>query len=426
MALAEEKVARSARSAALRRLAPLAYVLPVALVAWWAWRAFHDSQTFDAGLYYQGGQVAWASGHPEHLYSWSGTPFLAAVMAILSRVISIDTTATLLTAANVALIVAVVTLVLYRLRALLSTRWWWVAAIGLVSFGPMMSTVWWKQFNIVALVLALSGFDLLRKERTRPAAFLIGLSIALKPLFFFLPIVLLGLRRTRRAGAISLGWALALNFAALGLLAQRAHDIGTLSPYPAFHNFVEKSKPANIWACHPDNFAPGSLLCRLVGPQNWTLQHVVVWAGVALLGAWVVDSLRGRDATSWETFCFACPLSVMLSPLAWSHYQIVLAPLFVLLLVRFSLGGASVSVWAGLLVAFVLASVDWQPYGTLIGSARALVSTKAQTQHDLFSVEAVAQFAQYVLVISGVIWYVARQGNTSEAKGLREESLGPT
>jgi hypothetical protein len=47
----------------------------------------------------------------------------------------------------------------------------------------------------------------------------------------------------------------------------------------------------------------------------------------------------------------------MLSPLEWSHYQVMLAPLFVLLLVRFTQDGAELDEWAGLAVAFVLASL---------------------------------------------------------------------
>src|SRR6202011_2172525 len=100
----------------------------------------------------------------------------------------------------------------------------------------------------------------------------------------------------------------ALNIAAQALLATRAHDVAAINPWPAAQNFIHKARPANVWACQDQNLAPGSLLCRLVGHQNWTLQHFVVWAAVALLGIWVVDALRGRAATSWELFAFTCAL----------------------------------------------------------------------------------------------------------------------
>jgi Glycosyltransferase family 87 len=390
-------------------LALVGYAALAGIVAWWTWRALHDPRGFDFRLYYKGGQVAWATGHPEHQSTWDGTPLLAAAMALLTRLMSLGTGADLITAVNLVLVVAAVAVVLRRLWGQISPVWWWVTAFALLSFGPTMSTVWWKQFNIIALALALGGFELLRRRRTQSAAALIGLSISIKPLIFLLPLILLARRETRRVGAFALGWVVALNMAGQALLSARAHDLGAISPIPALQNFIDKAKPGNVWACQSVNFAPGSLLCRLVGHQNWTLQHVVVWAVVALLGAGVIAALRGRGASSWELFAFTCALSVMLSPLAWAHYQIVLAPLFVLLLVRFTREGAGVLAWTGLASAFVLASLMWLPYGTLHGAISGLVSmhgqTRAQTVHDEHSVASFAQFAQYVLVVTGLLWY---------------------
>jgi hypothetical protein len=95
----------------------------------------------------------------------------------------------------------------------------------------------------------------------------------------------------------------------------------------------------------------------------------------------------------------------MVSPIAWSHYQIMLAPLFVLLLVRFSREGASAGAWAGLAVAFALASLMWQPYGTLIGAVKDVFTGGTQSEHALLTVEQFAQFAQYILILTGVLWY---------------------
>jgi hypothetical protein len=174
-----------------RRLAPPGYALLAGLVALWAWRAFADSSTYDGGLAYVGGQFAWASGHPEHWFSWTGIPFLAAVMAVITRLMSAATMAHLLTGLNVALVVGTVAIVLRRLRGVLSPKWWWALAVALLSYAPMMSSVWWKQFNIIALVLALGGFELLRRGRPHQSGALIGLSLAVKPLVILLPFVLL-------------------------------------------------------------------------------------------------------------------------------------------------------------------------------------------------------------------------------------------
>jgi hypothetical protein len=76
-----------------------------------------------------------------------------------------------------------------------------------------------------------------------------------------------------------------------------------------------------------------------------------------------------------------------------------------------------VGAWLGLAAAFVLASLMWLPYGTLPGALGGLVSphvrTLGQTLHEEDSIAAVAQLAQYVLVITGLLWYRGHRGVTS-------------
>ena len=400
----------------------LGYAALAAIVGWWTWRALHAPLGLDFRLYHTRGQLAWAPGHPEHQATWDGTPALAAAMAIVTRLMSLRTAAGLMTVLNTALVVSVAAVVLRRLRGQLSQAWWWMTALGLLSFGPIMSTVWWKQFNIVALALAVAGFESLRRRRTQSAAVLIGLSISIKPLVFLLPLVMLARRETRRAGALALAWVAAINFAALALLAFRAHNLAVISPIPSLRNFIDKAQPSNVWACQSENFAPGSLLCRLVGHQDRGLQHIVVLVVVALLGACAIHALRGRGPSSWDAFAFICPLSVMLSPLAWTHYQIMLAPLFVLLVFRFTRDGAGFGAWAGLAVAFILASVMWQPYGTVIDAVRGLVSVHRNTARGAEPVADLAQFAQYVLVIIGVLWYARARRAAESARSVSRAS----
>jgi hypothetical protein len=287
--------------------------------------------------------------------------------------------------------------------------------------------VWWKQFNIVVLSLALGGFELARRGRTGWAALALGLSVSIKPLVFLLPLVLLVPRESRRLGALSIAWIVALDLAAQLFLGLRAHDLGQANPLLGLQNLINRTSAAgNIFLCAPLNFSPTSLFCRLNGGfQHWTLQHIAVIGLVALLGAWVFSALRGRRALSWEVFAFTCPLSVMLSGLAWTHYQIMLAPLFLLLLVRFTSDGADVGAWAGLAVAFLLASLMWEPYGTVVTQ---LLGVSENVFKPGF-LEEYAQFAQYVLVITGVIWYRQRRERTARdtaaASSGRNESMLP-
>jgi hypothetical protein len=404
MSLQETLDTRPAGVDARRLLRPLGYAALAALVALWAYRAFHDAATYDSGLAYVGGQVGWASGHPEHWFSWTGTPFFAVVMALVTRLVSDRTAAELLTALNVVLVLGTVALVLRQLRSVLSTAWLWILAFALLSFAPMMSSVWWKQINIIALVLAVGGFELLRRNHEHRGAALIGLSVALKPLAILLPFVLLARRQTRRAGAWALAYLIGLNIGAQILLAAHAHDSGALNPLLALKNFSDKSKPAAGLACSPENFSPQSLLCRIAGRQHWMLLQLLALIGVAVIAYWVVTALRGRAARSWETFAFACALSTMVSPIAWSHYQIMLAPLFVLMVVRASTQGATPLIWVALALAFVLCSLMWSPYGTLIDAVQLNLQTTFQANpHPL--VTTLAQFGQYVLIAAAALWY---------------------
>lgn len=402
-------------------LAVVGYCGLLAVAAWWSWRAFNDPLTLDTGLAYQAGQVAWATGHPEHLITWISTPFLGAGMAVVSRLMSANTAAHVVTSLNIACVLGCIAVVLRRLRTVLSPVWWWVAAFGLVSFAPMMSTVWWKQFNIFALVLAIAGYELLRTGRTKRGSALIALSIAIKPLALLLPVVLLFRRRSRVAGLLAIAYTIALNILGQAFLAWRAGSISALNVIPVLKVFEKRSNPSNIWACVPENFAPGSLLCRLFSGAEVTFQHLIILALVALLAAWIFDAIRKRDGLSWEVFAFGCAISTMISPIAWSHYQIMLAPLFLLLLVRFSTEGATVGTWAGLLAAFLLASLMWQPYGSLVSAILGAAPGSPPALRQLGFVEEIAQFAQYILIVTGVMWFLRR-----DAFSARSTSLSPT
>src|SRR5947209_10473422 len=325
------------------RLEYVGYLVLAAIVAAWSFRAFNDRSGYDTAVAYYGGRVGWLTGHPETLSFWTGTPLLAAVFALISEVSGAHGSGQLITVLNVAGAVAVGVVALRRMRPLMSPVSWWIAAFGLASFVPLMSTVWWKQFNVIALVLGLLGFELLRRQRPHGAAAAIGVSIAFKPMVILLPFVLLVRRGTRRAGAEALAWVIGISVAAQVFIATRAHDVvSRLNPLSSLQNFLHKTSPPNIYLCHPVNFSPGSLLCRAVGGAHyWTLQRIIVWCALLLLGAWVVRALRGRSILSWETFAFSCALSAMLSPIEWTHYQVMLAPLFLLLLFRFAREGAS-------------------------------------------------------------------------------------
>jgi hypothetical protein len=356
---------------------------------------------YDLGLAYLGGAEAWRSGHPERVFTWISTPFLAMVMALATRAGSSEALAAAFNLFNVGLAAVLIGATWWALRGRLPAWLWWLTLFAALLYAPLSSTLWWKQLNLVALALAAGGFLVIRRGRPGEVAggALVALSISIKPIAILLPLALLLKPDTRRAGVLSLGWTAALEVVAQAFLAWRAGDPAVLSPLPAISNFAAKSLPsANDWACNVQDFSPTSTLCRLAGgPFWWDLQRLAVLALVFALGLLLLRALRGRGGRSWELFAAACLLSPMLSPLAWSHYQLLLAPMFVVLALGLPRVRAALPRWLLFAAAFLLAEISWTPFGTILGGF-------APDGSRLFGVAlTAASFAQYFLLAAALL-----------------------
>jgi len=361
--------------------------------------------TYDLGLAYLGGAEAWRSGHPENVFTWVSTPFLAMLMALATRVAGADALAFAYNLFDTALALGALAVTGAVLRGRLAPWLWWATLFAAALFGPLSSTLWWKQLNLVVLVLAAAGFALLRRGRggDLAGAGLIALSLSVKPLLVLLPVALLVRAETRRAGVYAIGWTVALEVVAQVFLAWRADNLATLSPLPALANFAAKSLPAaDGWACNVQNFSPTSMLCRLAdGPVLWNLQRATVLALVAVLGLLLLRALSDHDSRSWELFAGAALLSPMLSPLAWSHYQLLLAPMFLVLVATIPRDAASRPLWLLVGAAFVLSEISWTPIGTIADLARAgwLAPAGSRGYGILLTT---ASFAQYFLLAAAI------------------------
>jgi hypothetical protein len=269
--------------------------------------------------------------------------------------------------------------------------------------------VWWKQFNVVAFTLGVAAFALVRSGRNIFGGALTALSICVKPILLLLPLALLLRRDTRKSGMWSIIWVAFFLTVAQGFLAVRAGTVSALSPIPAADAFSERTKPENTWSCHTENFSPGSLLCRLAGGEYWTYERLVLLLAVLLLAALAYDSIKDRPGRSWSAFAFASLLSPMISPIAWSHYQLLLGPMLVLLLREFVLSGASFPLWSSLASSFALAELIWRPYGTLPGTLNELFTGRVETLGASFAVMSISQFAQYLLFLTALAWFTGHK-----------------
>jgi hypothetical protein len=364
-----------------------------------------DPRPWDLGLAYHGGAEAWRSGHPEWVRSWMSTSFLAMVMAIVTRLTDEAGAVRALTVLNLAVVAVSLALVWGALRGRVSRAFWWVSLVLATFFAPLLSSLLYKQFNVLALFLAGVGFAAIRRDRAALGGALVGASVCLKPLALLLPLALLFRRDTRRAGLSSLVAIVVLTGLAQGFLALRAGDLGTLSPLPTIHNFEAKGEH---WIYSQENFSPRGMLTRLARSDpkegEGAFTRAASTFGVACFAVLSLAVLgSGR---SWELFAFACLLSPMLGPVAWGHYQIMLAPMLLLLGCEFSTQRARWPHWLGLLVSLALADLLLRPLPDTVPGGLVWLATGRREQFaEVLDVMAVSRMAQFVLLATALSWF---------------------
>lgn len=379
----------------------------------WSLPAFRNPMTLDLGLAYDAGTVAWQNGHPERVYSWDGTSFLALLMALTSRLVSAVSAANALTVLNVVLVIGLVVVTWWCLRTRIGRWYWWGSLAAMSVFGPAVSTIGWKQFNIIGLALAAGGIWILQWRRSQwpyllLGTFLVALSISVKPVALLVVLALLLRRDSRPAGVLSILWLGVLEVVAVMFMASRSHSLHSLSPFVSYDNFATKTLPANLWVCNPENFSPQSMLCRMGNPNYyWSVQHVAVVLGVLVVFYLATTSVRGDSGFSWRMFGYACAFSPMVSPLAWSHYQLMLAPLLVVLIFDFVHRQPALAVWLTVAAGYVLCELVWRPYGTLPGVVVHFFTGRVETLSTMYAVFAYAAWAQYLLVGAAIVYYGA-------------------
>ncbi len=404
---------RARRASKTSRVTPVEAIIGLmvgsATLVIWALPAIHTGPENDVGLAYTAGQVAWQTGHPESIVTWISTPFLGFLMAIVSRVLTIGETECALVVVNLTLLIGLVGTTWLALRVRVSRWLWWVTLAAACAYGPAISSIWWKQFNIVALALAvLAVWTLRRQQPTRvwPGALLLALSIAIKPVAVLVLLAFLVRRDSRRAAAGTIMWSVVIELVGLMFLAIRSHSLQMLSPLHSYKNFSNASSPfLHPWVCHPENFSPQSMLCRLGGDSYWTAQRVAVIVAVLLLCAVSFHSVRHSSGLSWRLFAFGCALSPMISPIAWSHYQIMLAPLLVVLAFEFDQHRTPASMWASLIAGYSLVELVWRPYGTLPGAVAHFFTRHVETTQTEFTVFAYSAWAQFIVVGTAIIFF---------------------
>jgi uncharacterized membrane protein len=374
-------------------------------------RAFSDPSARDFETYYHGAELGWTDGDPWREVYWLQLPAVVLVIGPVTQVMSQSAGAWLVTLVNLVCAVGLAAAALWWLFAR-CPRWFsWLVVIALIGWGALAGAIWWKQLNLLVLALALVGF-VVAARRPWTAGVLIGLSIALKPLALLLPVFLLFHRETRRTAIVAIGAAAGFTLAGLVVIALGG---GSVSPFDYYRTFDDRT--VDNFACNRVNASPTGFACRIMGIENFDVTRFLVLCGIAVLVALVLGLLRGTKGTSLIVFAWACLLSPMASPLEWAHYSVMLAPMFVVLAAQAWKERTRLELWFGLLVAYVLSQVVWNPARSL----PAQFESGAESLDDVYRTMAVGGMAQIVLAAVALVatGRIARDGSAEqrEARG---------
>ncbi len=230
-----------------------------------------------------------------------------------------------------------------------------IGAVGITCF-PLLHQVVMGQFNALLAFLIAVAWASDRRGWWLTAGLAVGFAAAIKLFPAFLFLYLLGTRRWRTVG-VAVAVIVAVNAVALGVFGFGAYRTYAFEVVPAV-----SAKYATQW----NNLSLQAFWLRLFDPTPES--RIVAVAHLPLLGkllgalsrfavivltglaAWRATSLAARD----RAFALAVTGMILVSPIAWPHYLIMLAvPIGVL--------GANLyrSAWRWPLVACV--AVMWLP-----------------------------------------------------------------
>jgi exosortase/archaeosortase len=146
------------------------------------------------------------------------------------------------------------------------------------------------------------------------------------------------------------------------------------------------------------NYSPVAFLCRLGLPTS-PVVTLAIAAGVGVIGWLLAQRFRYASGRGWELFAAACLLSPMLGPIEWQSYQLLFAPLLLLLAYQFWVERAPTRLWVYLAATFLLTELVWDPFESLAGAPVVVLVVSYS----------LGQFAQYALILLWLQWLRLRR-----------------
>jgi hypothetical protein len=244
-------------------------------------------------------------------------------------------------------------------RREMSPRMAWLLAGLLLMSAPLNLNFYWGQSQLIILMLLVVAMRAMERERDSDA----GLIIAAAALLRAYPALLVGylvLRRKWRAvvfaiAGIAIGMLATIAILGLGQTLSYAHGAAWVTGYSMMTRLDNLSlRPflsRMFWAV--TGTAPGSSI-------EWMRRTIVAIAELVVLGIAIraTLALSDRDDPDGRIYSLWIATAIMLSPVGWHHYLVLLAIPFVQMVAAASANrSSSRAVWMAAL-CYVLSAVS--------------------------------------------------------------------
>jgi hypothetical protein len=232
---------------------------------------------------------------------------------------------------SLAALVASVGLVLGR-RGLGAPRWmWWPVGSLLLISSPLAHQVYMAQLNLVLLLLFTLAWRLERSGRAVWSGAVVGLAAAVKIFPGFLVLYFLAQRRWRAlaASAASVLFLNALSLLVLGAAAWRDYVTVVMPAVAGFRAAWANASIPGFWAKLFD--PPNPVVMPLAyAPEAARVLTAVSCLAFALTTIWAASRATCRAQRDCA-FAACCVGAILLSPVVWHHYFVILTlPLLIL------------------------------------------------------------------------------------------------
>jgi Glycosyltransferase family 87 len=251
----------------------------------------------------------------------------------------------------------VIYLLLVRRPGLDASSGWLLGAL-ILAFYPLDWNLFWAQSQVIVLALMVLAMRAMEDERDGAA----GLMVALAGLLRAFPFLLIGYFAMRR------NWR-ALKFAIVGAIAGALITVATLGFAQCFSFLNGAGWLTNqTWQGSPYVISLASFVSRMflalfgsasASSAEWLRRAAIVAADVIVMGATVHATLGvGRRDDDYRIYSLWIVTSVLLSPIAWLHYLVLLVIPFVQIVIGAVQGRASRRALLMAAGSYLLASVS--------------------------------------------------------------------